>query len=88
MWRRLRIFTAAINAAATASSRDGVKSPIAASATLAAYATGFASELASVESQVIRLQERFAAHSCTGSPEAPDANLASLEVAAQVGATT
>ena len=88
MWRRLRIFTAAINATATASSRDGVKSPIAASATLAAYATGFASELASVEDQVIRLQERFAADPCRGRLEASEANLAALEVAAQAGATT
>ena len=63
-----------------------MNSPIAASATLAAYATGFASELARVESQVIQLQEHFAADACRGRLEASDANLATLEVAAQVEA--
>ena len=63
-----------------------MKSPIAVSATLAAYATGFASELASVEDQVIQLQERFAADPCRGRLEVSDANLTALEVAAQVDA--
>ena len=65
-----------------------MKSPIAASATLAAYASGFAAELARVESHVILLQEHFAADLCRGRLEGPDANLAALEVAAQVGAST
>lgn len=83
-WCRLRVFSEAVKAAATSSRGDRSKSPTAASATLAAYATGFAAELTSVEKPVIQLQERLAAHSCRGPQEALDVSLITLEATSQV----
>ena len=65
---------------------DISKSPIAPSATLAAYATAFAAELSLVERSVIQLQDHFAARACSGLEEGTDVNLAALEATSQVWA--
>jgi len=82
---RLRVFSDAVKRAATASGRDSIESLIAASATIAAYATAFASELGCMEQKVIQLQDHFKARSCMSASEASDVNLATLEAALQVG---